>query len=59
MALVPDMRNSTAGAQGREPVRGHVEPGSPPELARLEKLPGCGPRSHGEREPACPGPDAR
>ena len=28
-------------AQGRELVRGHVEPGSLPELTRLEKLPAC------------------
>ena len=52
MGLVLDRRNSVTEAQGRELARGHVESGSLPELTSLEKLPGRGPRSHGERGPA-------
>ena len=52
MGLVLDRRNTVTEAQGWELVRGHAEPGSLPELTRLEKPTGRGLRSQGERVPA-------
>ena len=52
MGLVLHRRNSVTKAQGRELAKGHVEPGSLPQLMRLEKPPGCGLRSQGEQGPA-------
>ena len=52
MGLVLDRRNTVTEAQGWELVRGHAEPGSLPELTRLDKPTGRGLRSQGERVPA-------